>query len=647
MRCFIHRRGSAVIFTPWQGQARRGFFSTTTASLTHRPPQEERAPPSEGGGTSSGVLPSCRAVAAHQQRKAPRTHLAEPVAETRGEGSNSSASRPSRAHAATTPHSEAVSGTQQSGTLPSAQPRQKARRRTVTAIAPATVEAAMKMGEDVEAMYQSTLRKPLQRRHSGPHGAARDVRPGSPADDPMEARLFSSPSAKVDAYDPATVIETDARRGQLHLNPIQKELAWKARQEEYHGMLYRVVATLQSHSTPIEKCHTLLALHEEVIQHRLRLRVDTYEDIFHLYYAVAIRGHARGSLNPNANVHPVAAAAGGGTSCSHPLLLHEESEGGRGGSLLSVPKEVGSVTAASTSVLSPHFVQNLWRMYRYMVDSGTNPSPRVVQYMMGILEHHALSCQPSTSAHHRYHASAGQSHTTLVEAKAHSLIMDVDRFKLTPTEYTVNSYIGVCDVCGVMHLAVARVADYQARHERQASAGMYAKLITGLVHNEQYDLAMSVITTMQSVPFSTQLLNAVLQAARFSRDPASAFTFYRAVLRPRKGGPAGTGRGAGQFYRNARTTQRLAPSLHTFSILVEVMRETGDFAEIDFVLYEMRSYGIKGNGMLLNRLLGALLDARRTKEATALYSAMVAKHIRVFDEHQRRLHFVEEGKEAV
>lgn len=467
--------------------------------------------------------------------------------------------------------------------------------------------------------YVSTLEKPLIPSHTrsppsgtpGPHAAAVSE------EEELEALT------RKDGYDPAKVIRVNKRTQQLHLNSIQKELVWSARRKEYQSMLERFVACMQSHRSPIERCFTLLALHEEVIQRRLRLRADTYEGIFHTFYAVAVQSKgATGHLSSSAQ----ASLTEGHALLEEDLYANPSVSG-------SVPEELASTVAASQALLTPQFIGNVWQTYRYMVDSGTNPSPLVVQYVMGMLEHAVGQVRSAARG-----GTTATATTTLLEAKAHSLMMDLDRFKLPPTEYTLNSYIGVCDGCGVMHLAVARVADYQSRHERQGSAGTYAKLITGLVRHGQHREAMSVVSTMQSVPMTTYLLNAVLQAARFSHDPLAAFTFYRAVVR-------------------TRGSIRPLPSQVTFSVLLEVIcselaldlardgsqnarmpkerirrRRRALEENLGFVLQEMKRHRVKGNGLFLNKLLGLLCRLGREKEAAALRASMEAKGVRVFDE---------------
>ncbi|RNF04659.1 uncharacterized protein Tco025E_07916 [Trypanosoma conorhini] len=383
-------------------------------------------------------------------------------------------------------------------------------------------------------------------------------------------------AAVMSAHDPAAVVRLDSRRRQLHLSPVQRELIWGARRRQYQQLLLRIVACMESHLSPIEKCHALLALHEEVIAKRLRLRADTYEDIFHVFYAVATLGSAAPALAEEELVD-----RRGLTSSSSSLL----------------PAEFAGAGVAAASLLAGPLLQSLWTMYRYMIDSGTNPTPRAVQHVMGVLERRGTR-------------------DAVVEARAHSLMLDLDRFHLAPTEYTVAAYVGVCDSNGVMHLAVARVTDYRVRHERQVSPGVYARLLFGLAHNQQYEEAVACLTTLGSVAVTPHLLNAVLHVARHSRSPLSAFSFYRSVTGRRGGG--------------------VAPTPHTISILLEAMCVTGCYDEMDFLLREMRRHRVRGGKLTLNRLLEVLLTLGRRTEAVALCAAMDKKGVLVFDELRRQ-----------
>ncbi|KAG5497632.1 hypothetical protein JKF63_03897 [Porcisia hertigi] len=512
------------------------------------------------------------------------------------------------------------------------------------------------MGER-DSPYASTVRKRVVPRHTGTHGAIEDFNSAYQSDDQRrdaaDLRFEETRSTERDGYDPALVVHVDSSRRQVRLNDVQRELLWTARQKQYHNLLQRIVACLQSHRSPIEKCQTLLSLHDEAIEKHLRLRADTYEDIFHTLYSVGVRRGGGAGQPGKASLSSSADLFGGGAGCEKNCLPQETSPVSSGG---AVPAELLAPSAASSTVLSPHGMENVWEMYRYLVDSGTDPTPRILQYMMGLLEHASVSLAvarshivsssgDSPSAHRRHRARS--SSLLLVEAKAHSLMMDADRFHLTPSEYTINSYIAICETCDVMHLAVARVADYQTRQERQASPGMYARLLTGLVRCGHYTDAMAVVTTMQNVALTTYLVNAVLQAARHSRDPASVFTFYRSLFftssplhisndrHHERSDAAGKAARLGRLNRTSRPSTGLVPSLVTFSIMAEVMLETQDYTELTFVMAEMRHYGVKGNGRFLNKLLRMMRMAGRPQsELHALRHAMDAKQVRVFDENK-------------
>lgn len=471
----------------------------------------------------------------------------------------------------------------------------------------------------VHPAYVGTLTKRVSPRHTGRHGAVL----GKPSvsafltdtqrRDAMELEKQESALAAQNGYDPATVVRVESEHRQLHLNPIQREMIWTARQQQYHQLLLRIVACLQSHRTPLEKCQTLTALHDEVvIPHRLRLRADTYEDIFHVFYAVGVRRGGGAGRQEKAVGNEAAQLPAGDAQWDH-----EMAEGATRADCASVPHELSSSIAAATTVVSPHGIDQLWSMYRYMIDSGTNPTTRIVQYMMGLLEHACFT--------HAGGQRGSRSTRLLTEAKAHSLLMDLDRFHLEPSEYTINSYIGVCDACNVMHLAVSRFMDYQTRQERQATPGMYARLLTALVRRGHTEEAMSTVTTMQNVAMTTYLLNAVLQAARSSSNPMSCFSFYRALFLSKS-----THKRRGQ---RAPLSPHLSPSLPTFSILLEVILAEECFEEIDFIISEMRYYGIKANGLVLNKFLIAMRAAGRSnEEMSALREAMRRKGVAIFDE---------------
>ncbi|KAK7198084.1 hypothetical protein NESM_000764500 [Novymonas esmeraldas] len=621
------------------GGHRRGIDGAPWYSL--RREHQTQAPHRFSGVTAVDVLDGADSAAAPQ----PLSTSASPRLETPMRARQEETGRRPPLRPASAPSS------------PPSQSRQQrpARRTSHGGNRAASPEALLRSLEARNSPYAATLRKRVVPRHTGAHGAVEESHSAHQTEEQrraaVELRAAEDDSVKRNGFDPALVVRVDSRRRQVRLNDVQRELVWTARQTQYHDVLQRIVACLQSHRSPVEKCQTLYALHDEVIEKRLRLRADTYEDIFHTIYSVGVRRGGGAGQAGKASVSTGAQLVCGDAAWARDWAGQRSALAGTGEAL---PVELATLTAASSIVLGPHGIEHVWEMYRYLVDSGTNPTPRILQCVMGLLEHASASlavarssaasagAPPSAGGRHRARSSG----LLLVEAKAHSLLMDADRFHLTPSEYTLNSYVAVCEACDVMHLAVARVTDYQTRHERQATAGMYARLLTGLVRCGHYEDAMAAMTTMQNVPMTTYLVNAVLQTARHSHDPASVFTFYRAIFfsspNPlqvaREDETKAHALERLRHRRSSRSRAGLAPSLVTFSVMAQVMLQTQDYTELPFVLAEMRHYGVKGNGMLLNKLLKMMHAARRpAAEVNALRRAMEEKHIRVFDESTAKL----------
>lgn len=374
----------------------------------------------------------------------------------------------------------------------------------------------------------------------------------------------------------------DSRTNEIHLSREQEALVWEARCKQYRESLRRLVITLESHASPLEKCHRLIQLHEDlVIRQRLRLRQDTYEEIFHVFYVVANSG--------------VAAS-------------HAGSDSPTDESAADLQRAIHTQTAP--------FLNPLWTMYRYMVDSGTEPTQRIIQHVMGVL-------------------ARVQSRNVDVEARAHSLMMDCDRRSFPPSDFTLSSYADVCSTNGSMHLAMARAVDARTRFETPLSAGVYTKLLTGLLKNGMMTEAQRLMGTLNGVALTPQLLNAALSAARFSKDPTSALTIYRSV------------QGSG-----------IRPTVHTISILLQVIVESGasltdgsseDGAtggllaaqrrrrelmrrHIPWILREMQKYRIKGDAHMLNRILSCYVVMGERQPFEALCATMRRKQIRIFTE---------------
>jgi hypothetical protein len=415
-----------------------------------------------------------------------------------------------------------------------------------------------------------------------------------------------------DLYDLGTTLVVNSKDGTMHLNRSQREAIFDARKQLYQASLRQIVIVLQSHLTPLEKCHRLVLLHDKVVvKNRLRLRADTYEEIFHTFYAVSMLG--RSDVEVTTSLHGVSSATAG-----QQTLEFSPARGGGSADDDSVARNIHTQT-------SP-FLHPVWTMYRYMIDSGTNPTPRIVQHVMGML-------------------SRVRRRNVDIEARAHSLTMDCDRFKFPPTEFTVVDYCRVCTINNAMHLAVARVTDLYTRHEKAPSANVASTLLNGLTVNGHHDKAMAFLATMQNVPITPSLLHSTLQAGRYSQDPSSAFTFYRSL------------RGSG-----------IRPTHHTISILVEaatlmsdaaklisekhsaVQRELqyrGSFesrqslqqlqrdlekkqeklrhAVVQVILKDLIKFKVRVNHRVLNKLLKLLVDVNHRTAFVALCSALIKR----------------------
>jgi hypothetical protein len=348
----------------------------------------------------------------------------------------------------------------------------------------------------------------------------------------------SKDSSRIPKADPSEVVKYNSKTKELLFNRTQREMLWESRRKEYQATLTSIAVTLQSHLSPAAKCNTLLLLHEErVIKRRLRLRQDTYDDIFHVISAVAT------SVENRAN------------------------------SRLTVP-----------------YLNEVWVVYRYMVDSGTEPSAKIVQFVMSVLELVRVK-------------------DVDVEARAHALMLDLDARSICPSPFTLNSYFCICGVNNVMHIAVARLSDARARFHIQPNASMCAVLLQGLVRNGQVKEAVKFIATLSSVSMTEPLLNRILDVMRKSGDPLSVFTVYRAV----------------------RSSQ-IPISAVTIHILVQAMIDAENNSELSFVLQEMKKYRVKGDPKLLNRLLAMMLAEGLTAQHAALMRTMERSGVRIFDE---------------
>ena len=340
------------------------------------------------------------------------------------------------------------------------------------------------------------------------------------------------------AVDPSEVVTFNSETKELHLTKMQRHALWEARRKEYQQVLVRIAVTLQGHLSSESKCHALLLIHEElVVKRRLRLRQDTYDDIFHVISAVATNKENREN------------------------------------SRLTVP-----------------YLNEVWVLYRYMIDSGTDPSAKIVQFVMSVLE-------------------LVRAKNVDVEARAHSMLLDCDARSICPTDFTLHSYFNICGVNNVMHIAMSRLHEVRMKHQVQPTASMCSMMLHGLMANGQVKEAVRFVSTLDSVGLTEPLLNNVLHVMRKSGDPLSVFTAYRAV----------------------RSSQVPITKV-TIHIMLQAMADANNFSELSFVLKEMKRFAIRGDVKLLNNLLGMLLKSGRKEEYEALLQTMRRQRVLVFDE---------------
>lgn len=390
-------------------------------------------------------------------------------------------------------------------------------------------------------------------------------------------------------YDKLTTLIVNSKTKELHLNQSQQDAIFAARSQFYRQSLKQIVTVLQGHLSPIEKCHRLLLLHDSVvIRNRLRLRADTYEEIFHHFYATATSGVF------HVDNMAVGSSMGGVASSSSSHAVYEA-------------HDAASAANRDIHTYASPFLGPIWTMYRYMIDSGTDPNHRIVQHVMGLL-----------GRVQRRHID--------VEARAHALMMDCDRLKLSPTPYTLVDYCRICTVNQAMHLAMARVTDSMTRHEMPPDADVSATLLRGLTVNKHHKEALKLLTTLHNVPLTLPLLHAALQAGRYSGDPTSALALYESV------------RGSG-----------VRPTAFTIGILIGVIRDlcmaagsssggsrpknhsttTTPSKELQghvlMVLREMLRYRVQMPHRLLNHMLECLVVVGQRKAFVSLARAMIRR----------------------
>ena len=305
------------------------------------------------------------------------------------------------------------------------------------------------------------------------------------------------------------------------------EMLWEARKVEFSTLQRKIVIALECHRSPLDKSLLLLELHDKIIQQRIRLREDTYDDLLVVLCQTACLHHA---------IHK-----------ERRKQYNEQVRHSRS------PRHHDGIIESS-----PLFLDEMWTVYRYMVDSGTKPSSKTIQHVMKVL-------------------SLVRAKDPDVEARAHSLFCDLDQTGLSPTQHTVTAYFEVCARNNVMHMAMGRYTDAVTRYEINV---MPCVLIRGLVDNGQAQEAMKFISTMGNVPMTQHLLNAVLSAAQ-KVEPSSCFTFYRAF------------QGSG-----------VQPSIETMSLLFNASDLAGDTTNgVRIVLQEMSKFKLKGDRRLFNLML--------------------------------------------
>lgn len=264
---------------------------------------------------------------------------------------------------------------------------------------------------------------------------------------------------------------------------------WESRKAEFSALNRRVVLVLQSHHSSTAKAHLLCALHDRVVERRMRLRSETYQDILACFAAVA---------TPGFDGRTGHAVLQGDTITQHRRRRH-----GLSHPLHEFP-----------------FLDASWSCYQYMVASGTRITAEVSQQMMALVDRAATIGVIAPD----------------VEARAHTIMRDLDAAGVPPTPFTLNHYFRVCAAAGAMHLALARFLDTKRQYAMVPSAGMCTILAHGLVRNGMIDEAVRFVATLVKVPIDVALMNTMLLVGKESGDPRSVFAMYRSLgasgLRP-------------------------------------------------------------------------------------------------------------------
>jgi len=312
------------------------------------------------------------------------------------------------------------------------------------------------------------------------------------------------------------------------LTAEQKHLLWEDRKRTYSIVHRKMLLALESHHSEMDKLFLLMELHDIIIQKRLRMRCEVYEDILATAFTA-----------------------------------------------LTGPEHYTSNNRSTVTML-----EELWVMYNYCVDSGTDPSPKLIQNMMRI-----LSLCATTNPD--------------VEAKAHRLMLDSDRFKLIPKTTALSTYFAVCARNNAMHIAVSRLVDAKSRLEVTPTATMVYTIMNGFRLNKRADDGIRFLTTVSNTPITKELFSEVIHTAKESSNPLSAFTFYRSMRQ-----------------------SSLRPDVRVMTSLIIAMEVAGDYTDAKFVLSEIMAHRVKLENDQLNRLLLALQHGGNEAEFCKLFASM-------------------------
>lgn len=312
------------------------------------------------------------------------------------------------------------------------------------------------------------------------------------------------------------------------LSREQKQLLWNDRKETYSIVHRKMLIALESHHSEMDKTLLLMELHDVLIKQRLRLRPEVYVDILATAF-VALTGPEHYTNNNRNRI----------------TLLEE-----------------------------------LWVMYQYCIDSGSDPTPKLIQNMMRIL---SLSRVADMN----------------VETKAHRLMLDSDRFKLIPTNLCLSTYFLVCGINNAMHLAVARLVDCKTRLEVIVTTDMVKNIMEGFRRNNRCDDGLKFLTTVSNVPVTSSLLSTIVHTARGSSNPLSSFTFYKSL----------------------RQTD-IKPDGRIINSLLQAQEVADDYSNTRFILSEMMRHRVRLETDPLNRMLIALEKAGLQTDFAKLFTTM-------------------------